>query len=390
MSQAQPTPPLALLGAAAALAPFTGSMPIPTLTSVGDELGAAPEDATRVISVFFLAFATSMIPAGALSDRIGRRPVAIGGLALLAVASVGAAFAPTLETLLVARFFQGLGAAAPMNLTRAVIRDGASGDEATRAMSVVSVFQSAGPAIAPIAGATLGWRLGFGALSIVALALVALAAWRWNETLPPGPKTSPLSQLHHLVDGPFIPFGLALTALSSIWFSFVAIAPAAFVGSGWLSQQELGLMLTGVAFSLVGGATAAQVSLKRGLSSDGVMRIGAGIVLLSGLGLAALSLAAPGVLAPWIALFFAYALGNGMMTPPTIMRALTVPSSAAGVASALVGAVQLFGGALAAELVPRLTDSLLTSFAWFTFACLGVMVGGLVWGEARLKAKPAA
>jgi hypothetical protein len=117
------------------------------------------------------------------------------------------------------------------------------------------------------------------------------------------------------------------------------------------------------------------------------MRIGAGIVLLSGLALAGLSLAAPGVLAPWIALFFAYALGNGMMTPPTIMRALTVPSSAAGVASALVGAVQLFGGALAAELVPRLTDSLLTSFAWVTFACLGVMVGALVWGEARLKAK---
>ena len=78
-----------------------------------------------------------------------------------------------------------------------------------------------------------------------------------------------------------------------------AIAPAAFVGSGWLSQQELGLMLTGVAFSLVGGATAAQVSLKRGLSSDGVMRIGAGIVLVSGLALAGLSLAAPGVLAPW-------------------------------------------------------------------------------------------
>ena len=50
----------------------------------------------------------------------------------------------------VARFFQGLGAAAPMNLTRAVIRDGASGDEATRAMSVVSVFQSAGPALSLI------------------------------------------------------------------------------------------------------------------------------------------------------------------------------------------------------------------------------------------------
>ncbi|MCK6521558.1 MFS transporter [Myxococcota bacterium] len=385
MNQPQPTPPLALLGAAAALAPFTGSMPIPTLTSVGEELSARPEEATRVISVFFLAFATSMVPAGALSDRVGRRPVAIAGLTLLAVSSVAAALAPTLETLLVARFFQGLGAAAPMNLTRAVIRDGASGDEATRAMSVVSVFQSAGPAIAPIAGALLGWRVGFGALSVAALLLVGLSTWRWNETLPPGPKTSPFSQLHHLGGGPFIPFGVALTALSSIWFSFVAIAPAAFVGSGWLTQQGLGLMLTGVAFSLVGGATAAQVSLKRGLSSDGVLRVGAAIVLLSGVGLAGMSLAAPGLLPPWIALFFAYAFGNGMMTPPAVMRALTVPSSAAGVASALIGAVQLLGGALAAELVPRLTDSLLTSFAWVTLVCLGVMVGALSWGSARLK-----
>lgn len=389
MNQPQPTPPLALLGAAAALAPFTGSMPIPTLTSVGEELSARPEEATRVISVFFLAFATSMVPAGALSDRVGRRPVAIAGLALLAVSSVAAALAPTLETLLVARFFQGLGAAAPMNLTRAVIRDGASGDEATRAMSVVSVFQSAGPAIAPIAGALLGWRVGFGALSVAALLLVGLSTWRWNETLPPGPKTSPFSQLHHLGGGPFIPFGVALTALSSIWFSFVAIAPAAFVGSGWLTQQGLGLMLTGVAFSLVGGATAAQVSLKRGLSSDGVLRVGAAIVLLSGVGLAGMSLAAPGLLPPWIALFFAYALGNGMMTPPAVMRALTVPSSAAGVASALIGAVQLLGGALAAELVPRLTDSLLTSFAWVTLACLVVMVGALSWGSGRLKAAAA-
>src|SRR5688500_15099672 len=89
------------------------------LPSLREDLGASIEDLESTVNAYTLSFTVFLLSASALGDRIGRRTVFLGGLALFTVASAAAALAPDTATLIVARAVQGMGAAvvAPLSLT---------------------------------------------------------------------------------------------------------------------------------------------------------------------------------------------------------------------------------------------------------------------------------
>ena len=112
-----------LLAALFAIGSLSTDMYLPALPAMSRSLGAGVGSVQLTLSVFLVGFAVSQLLLGPLSDRFGRRPVLLAGLAIYLVATVACVFAPGVEALIAARFFQSLGACAGVVLGRAVVRD---------------------------------------------------------------------------------------------------------------------------------------------------------------------------------------------------------------------------------------------------------------------------
>src|SRR5262249_37182057 len=118
---------------------------------------------------------------GPLSDRFGRRPALMAGLALYALAGLVAAISSGVSTLIVSRLFQALGGCAGLALGRAMVRDTAPPLEAARRLALLNLMVTLGPGLAPIVGgamaATTGWRSILILLCVLGAVLLVLA-WR--------------------------------------------------------------------------------------------------------------------------------------------------------------------------------------------------------------------
>ena len=179
---------LIALAALAAVAPLATDAYLPAFAQMADDLGVSASSVQLTMTTFLVGIALGQLGIGVLSDRVGRRPLLLWGSVLALVASIGAALAPSLFVLLVARFFQGLGGAAGMVLGRAVISDRSRGITAARALSVVMAIQGIAPVVAPILGGVLveaiGWRGILGVVAAFTGLLVVMVLLWVPESLP--------------------------------------------------------------------------------------------------------------------------------------------------------------------------------------------------------------
>ena len=155
---------------------------------------AAPATVQLTFSGYLLAYGLTQLVHGPLSDRLGRRRVLLAGLALAAVGSLWAAFAPGLGALIAARVLQGAGAGAGMVVGRAIVQDRFVGHQRTRVMAYVGMALGVCPPLATLVGGQLhvsfGWRASFLLMAAMAVVMM-LAAWRG---LPAHPVTTPAAK----------------------------------------------------------------------------------------------------------------------------------------------------------------------------------------------------
>ena len=114
---------LFLLAGLAALGALATNIILPAFPRIGAELEISSPELGLLLSSFFVAFALGQLAVGPLSDRFGRKPLVLGGLAVFAAGSVVCALAGTLPLLLLGRVIQALGACAASVLSRAIARD---------------------------------------------------------------------------------------------------------------------------------------------------------------------------------------------------------------------------------------------------------------------------
>lgn len=167
---------------------------LPALADIGRELSVAEANHRQwVITVYMLGFGTGQLVYGPLADRFGRRPILIVTLAGFVAASVFAAGSATFAALLFARLLQGLMSASTRVLAVAIVRDGSSGRQMARTMSIAQMIFFIVPIMAPTVGQGLlafgPWRFIFYALGAFAAAVLAWTAVRLPETLSPGRRT---------------------------------------------------------------------------------------------------------------------------------------------------------------------------------------------------------
>ena len=176
------------LGLIALITPLAVHLFFPVIPAVKVALGLSDARAqlTFSIALFGMAFATLFY--GSLSDRYGRRPVLLSGLALFLVGSVVSLMAETANALVFGRLVRAIGAGCSLTLVRAIARDAFRADQLVKAIAYLTMFGTLGPMISPIIGGVLtdafGWRSVFG-FALVAGGAITLIAYRvMSETHP--------------------------------------------------------------------------------------------------------------------------------------------------------------------------------------------------------------
>lgn len=292
---------------------------------------------------------------GPLSDRYGRRRVALWGLALFCLASLGTILAPTAESFLAFRMAQAV-VASGMVLSRAVARDMTDEAGAASLLGYVTMFMAIVPMLGPIAGGWLdeayGWQANFGMLLAAGLIVWALVWADMGETARTRPATfaEQLRGYPDLLRAPrFWGYVMCASLASGVFFAYLGGAP--FVASEIYA-------LTPTTLGVYFGATAVGYALGNFLSGRFSLRLGVNTLILWGSaltfgGLSALAGLMAQDLAPapvFFGMFFFVGLGNGMVLPGAMAGSMSVRPQLAGTASGLGSTIMIGGGAILSAL----------------------------------------
>src|ERR1700709_1223798 len=177
---------LLLLVAMTGVAPISLYLLVPALPVLATTFGRDISIAQMTVSLYMVGIACSQIIMGPLSDKFGRRPVLLAGLGLMIAASLSCIFAETLPQLIVARFFQALGGATGMVVSRAIIRDLYSRERISSMISLVIAVMMIAQMLSPLTGGLLetafGWRSIFYVITAASLVIAVAIAIALPET----------------------------------------------------------------------------------------------------------------------------------------------------------------------------------------------------------------
>ena len=346
------------LGVLTGMSALTIDISLPAVPSMAIALATSLSHGQQIVGVFMAGMACGQIPAGLVSDRVGRMPVLYFGMTLFAVAAVATAVANDINVLLIARFVQGFGAAAAIVLARAIVRDIASGKEAAKLMSLMTMIFTAAPVIAPSLGALLviqwGWRAPL--VAIASLGVMMLLAIRSNlfETHTGNSAQHPVRQLISSFTEFFSHrqsvFGLLLIVIPPAGFmSIIALAASLVVEIYGYSITQFGLIFALAGGSILLGAACNRLLVMR-LDSMTIIAIGITLMGLSSAQLLYIAWLGQAPLA-WIwSCVCVFMFTIALTMPNATVIALDPLPKIAGVASSIIGTLQNILGAAGALL----------------------------------------
>ncbi|WP_193166260.1 multidrug effflux MFS transporter [Microbulbifer hainanensis] len=374
-----------ILGLLSCVGPFAIDMYLPALPVIADSFGAPVEATQYTLMSFFVAFGVCQLFYGPAADMFGRKPPLYFGLILFALASLGCAFAPTIEWLIALRFVQGIGAAAVMSIPRAIIRDRYTGTEATRLMTTVMLVISISPMLAPLAGSALigpfGWPSVFIAVAAATVVSLLLAGFKLPESLAPadrvpfefGAMRSAFATL--LRDPAYMGLTLIGGLGMSSFFVFLSTASFLYTGHYGLTSTQFSLAF---ALNALGFFTASQFAANLGerFGSANVVRWGVAGFAGSASLMCALFAAGIDSFALLVAMLIVTNAFLGLVVPTTMVLSLDNHGPIAGTAAALGGALQMLQGAVAIVIVSQVFDGtplpLVASIAVCALLALGL------------------
>ncbi|NBB81814.1 MAG: Bcr/CflA family efflux MFS transporter [Alphaproteobacteria bacterium] len=347
-----------------ALGPITMSMYAPAMPALATALDTTPAMVQLTLTVYLGAFAVAQLIYGPLSDRFGRKPVLIAGMVIFVGGSIEAALANSIETLLLARFVQAVGACAGPAIARAIVRDLYSGPRAAKVLALVGMALTLAPAVGPAIGGHLqgwfGWRSIFIALGVfgVGVLVAGLAMAETNHRRDPtalDPRRMVANYATLLRDPTYLGYVAVVACTLGGLLAYVAASPFVLMTIVGLSPEVFGWtsMLTTVGYfvgSIAANRLAGRLGLRRLALAGMTVVLVAGLILLGN------------VLAGWVSVIaivapmMLWTCGLGLAYPSAMAGALQPFPHMAGAASAMMGFLQMGAGALGSLAVARLND----------------------------------
>ena len=347
----------------------------PLLVSIAADMDTSVPIAAQLVTASFAAWAVSVVMCGPLSDSFGRRPMALIGLSLLTASTLGAAFAPNLETLLALRVVTGLGGGMIPPNGVAAVSEVISPDRRAQAVGglmAVNIFSSS--IIVPVAALladSIGWRVTFLAMGCL-LTLALVLNWIW---FPRGSRArvrdfSFVSRFRALLSLGFFRAAIfvGVTHRMAYW-AIISYLAAFLVQVHGLTVGAVAIPLACAAAGQIVGSYSAGYVAKR---KDRSTLLSATIILGGFCGLVIFALPV-GV---WVSVALA-SVGTGLLSVafPTLVAVSTEysgPSRATGIG--LLGLGNQSGGAFGAAIAGALLASV--GFAGIGYLCLVAAAAG--------------
>lgn len=379
MSKSQPLKLLVIiLASLTAFAPLSIDMYLPSFPQIAANFGVPVSTVELSLATFFVGVALGQLLYGTAADRFGRKRPLYVGLTIYCVASLLCAVSPNIETLIVLRFFQALGACGGIVIARAMVRDLFDHSESARVFSLLMLVMGVAPILAPLLGGYVallfGWRAIFGVVAFMSAA-VLVAVYRFlPETREPNPdvRVSQAAAIYGrlLTDRNFLGFTLAGGFAAAGMFAYITGSPFVFIELFGIPPENYGWIFGSNAFGLI---ALSQVNgrLVRNVDPTKILR-----VCLALSGVFSLFLIAAGLLnfgfwgiATAVFLFIA---SLGMIFPNSTAGALAEQRQHAGSASALIGSLQYGLAAIASSLVSYFNNGTTLSMT-LTIGTCGVL-----------------
>lgn len=349
-----------ILGLLSAIGPFSIDMYLPGFPAIAADLHVSVDVISYSLASFFIGVCAGQLISGPLLDRFGRKMPLYIGLMVYIVASIGCALSKTAELLIVFRFFQAVGGCLGLVAPRAIIRDLFPVEENAKIFSLMILILGISPILAPSVGSYLieafGWHSVFIVLAIITFIILIAVIFYLPESKKPDPtyslKPGPIvKSFYEVAKVPqFYTYALTGALSASGLYAYLSGSPFVFMKLYGTTQKQYGIIFAIIASGLITCSQLNNLLLKK-YSSEYISKVTlaiqtlVGITLFVGSALGILNLYVTIIL---IAMFLSC---QGFSFPNSSALSMAPFSTQAGTASALMGAMQMGLGALAAAAV---------------------------------------
>ncbi len=364
-----------------AIGPFSTDMYLPAFLAIASGLGTDIAHVGLSLTSYFVGVSIGQIVYGPLLDRYGRKKPLMLGFLVFTAASLGCALSPTIDVLVVMRFFAGLGGCVGMVGSRTVVRDLFSGAEMARTLSLLMMVFGIAPIVAPTIGSfvvsAFNWQSVFLVLAAISFLIFAAIARFLRETkghdasISLHPKNVILEYLEVFKNRTFITYGLAASAATAGFFSYIAGSAFFYMGLLGFSETVFGLIYGGNVVGLIFSNQVNRVLLKK----YGAPQVLCAVIIVQFLLVMLLVVAGFAGFAgkaAVLSLIFGYLFCFGFIMADAVALALEPFTRNAGTASALIGSLQMVSGALSSGLVSYLHNGTMMPMVLIMAGCTGL------------------
>ncbi|MGZ3750830.1 MAG: multidrug effflux MFS transporter [Mucilaginibacter sp.] len=345
-----------ILGTLTALSPFSIDMYLPAFQDIAKSLHTTTSKVDLSLSSYFIGLAVGQLLYGPLMDRFGRKRPLYFGLSLYIAASVACFLSASVQMLIIVRFFQAIGGCAAGVASIAMVRDLFPVKDNAKVFALLFLVLGASPLLAPTVGSYLAEAFGWQSVFVVLLGIAVLIFLAVILTLPESYKPdtsyslkpSPIANNFLMVirNPQFYTYAIAGSIAFCGLFAYVAGSPLVFMDVFGLSKKEYGWVFAGLSVGFIGSSQLNSLLIKY-FKSEQVVKVALmAQVVIGGVFLT-------GAINGWfglmgtIVMIFLVLCCVGLTNPNTAALSMAPFSKNAGVASALLGTMQLGLGAAA-------------------------------------------
>lgn len=378
------------LGCLQIIWPLTMDVYLPAFPQIQHSLHTSASLVQSTLTGAFVGMAFGQLITGPVSDRLGRMRPLLAVLIVFCVAAGAGALAPDVRILIIARFFQGFGAAGAAVIGLAIVRDVTSGPRMVRLLAnlqlISGVFVVGSPALGAQLLRTFDWRGVFWMLLGYGMVLVAVTVgilWRTETRVAVRQRTeADLLRNYRILarDRRYVCVVVGGALLWAAMMSYMASSSFLFQGVFHLTTGQYAALFGGHGALMIAGA---QLSARLASTSgvDRVLRQGSLVVTVAALMLLLSVTLAPGWgLAGFLVPLFLFTTGFGMVSPAIQSTALIDHGARAGTAASLLGAANMVAAAVAAPLVGLVGLGTPVPTGWFMSGCASISLALLVFG----------
>lgn len=356
---------LAILAGLVALGPLSIDMYLPAMPAMRIALNTDISGMHLTVSAYLVGFSLFHLLCGPLADRIGRKPVLLGGTILFVAACLGCSLSTSIEELQAWRFAQGVGACVGPTLARTIARDIFGPTRLAKVFSLIAMLMALAPAIAPTLGGlmllVLPWPSVFVFLALYGCAIVILTSRYLPESLPEKQSLRPAAILKNYGQLFSDPLYMTVTIASGMTYaamiSYLSSSSFIYIDMLGVPVEYFGLIFLTTVLGYMGGS-ALSARLSNSHSSESLMLMGAVIALFATLAMWGATEIFPNSLYALMLPMTFFTASLGIILPHAMTIALRPFAHIAGTASAFLGFVQMSLSAGASAAVGGfLTDS---------------------------------